>query len=46
MITKKMFASEKNCIFVNFYQEDDEPIFGLDNFFAKNSKFLGLKKFL
>ena len=34
-ITKKMFASEKNCVFVNFYQEDDEPIFGVDDFYAK-----------
>ena len=34
-ITKKMFASEKNCVFVNFYPEDDEPIFGVDDFFAK-----------
>ena len=34
-ITKKMFASEKNCVFVNFYQEEDEPIFGVDDFYAK-----------
>ena len=34
-ITKKMFASEKNCVFVNFYPEDDEPIFGVDDFYAK-----------
>ena len=34
-ISKKMFASEKNCVFVNFYQEDDEPIFGVDDFYAK-----------
>jgi len=34
-ITKKMFASEKNCVFVNFYQEVDEPIFGVDDFYAK-----------
>ena len=38
-ITKKMFASEKNCIFVNFYQEDDEPIFGVDDFYAKIQSF-------
>ena len=34
-IIRKMFASEKNCVFVNFYPEDDEPIFGVDDFFAK-----------
>ena len=34
-ITKKMFASEKNCVFVNFYQEEDEPIFGVDDFYSK-----------
>ena len=34
-ITKKMFASQNNCVFVNFYQEDDEPIFGVDDFYAK-----------
>ena len=34
-ITKKMLASEKNCIFVNFYQDEDEPIFGIDDFYAK-----------
>ena len=34
-ITKKMLASEKNCIFVNFYQDEDEPIFGVDDFYAK-----------
>ena len=34
-ITKKMLASEKNCVFVNFYQEEDEPIFGVDDFYAK-----------
>ena len=34
-ISKKMLASEKNCIFVNFYQDEDEPIFGVDDFYAK-----------
>ena len=34
-ITKKMFASEKNCVFVNFYPEEDEPIFGVNDFYAK-----------
>ena len=34
-ITKKMFASQNNCVFVNFSQEDDEPIFGVDDFYAK-----------
>ena len=34
-IIRKMFASEKNCVFVNFYPVDDEPIFGVDDFFAK-----------
>ena len=34
-ISKKMLASEKNCIFVNFYQDEDEPIFGIDDFYAK-----------
>ena len=34
-ITKKMHASEDNCVFVNFYPEDDEPIFGIDEYFGK-----------
>ena len=34
-IMEKMKANEKNCIFVNFYPEDDEPIFGIDEFFGK-----------
>ena len=34
-IIREMFASEKNCVFVNFYPDDDEPIFGVDDFFAK-----------
>jgi GTP-binding protein EngB required for normal cell division len=34
-ITKKMHASEDNCVFVNFYTEDDEPIFGIDEYFGK-----------
>ena len=34
-IKKKMFASEKNCVFVNFYPEEDEPIFGIDEYFGK-----------
>lgn len=34
-IKKKMHASEKNCVFVNFYPEDDEPIFGIDEYFGK-----------
>jgi GTP-binding protein EngB required for normal cell division len=34
-IKKKMLASEKNCVFVNFYPEDDEPVFGIDEFFGK-----------
>ena len=33
-IKKKMYASEKNCIFVNFYPEEDEPIFGIDQYFG------------
>jgi len=31
----KMMASEKNCVFVNFYPEDDEPIYGIDEYFGK-----------
>ena len=34
-ITKKMHASKDNCVFVNFYPEDDEPIFGIDEYFGK-----------
>ena len=34
-IRKKMLASEKNCIFVNFYPEEDEPIYGIDEYFGK-----------
>ena len=34
-ITKKMHASQDNCVFVNFYPEDDEPIFGIDEYFGK-----------
>ena len=34
-IKKKMLASENNCVFVNFYPEDDEPVFGIDEFFGK-----------
>ena len=34
-IKRKMYASEKNCVFVNFYPEEDEPIFGIDEFFGK-----------
>ena len=34
-ITKRMHASEDNCVFVNFYPEDDEPIFGIDEYFGK-----------
>ena len=34
-IKRKMYATEKNCIFVNFYPEEDEPIFGVDEYFAK-----------
>ena len=34
-IKTKMFASEKNCVFVNFYPEEDEPIFGIDEYFGK-----------
>lgn len=34
-IKKKMQASEKNCVFVNFYPEEDEPIFGIDEYFGK-----------
>ena len=34
-IMEKMKANEKNCVFVNFYPEDDEPIFGIDEFFGK-----------
>ena len=34
-IKKKMFASEKNCVFVNFYPEEDEPISGIDEYFGK-----------
>ena len=34
-ISKKMLVSEKNCIFVNFYQDEDEPIFGVDDFYAR-----------
>ena len=34
-ITKKMHASADNCVFVNFYPEDDEPIFGIDEYFGK-----------
>ena len=37
-ILKKMQANEKNCVFVNFYPEDDEPIFGVDDFYAKIQK--------
>ena len=38
-IKKKMFASENNCVFVNFYPEDDEPVFGIDEFFGKIQNF-------
>ena len=34
-IKKKMFASENNCVFVNFYEEEDEPIYGIAEFFGK-----------
>ena len=34
-IRKKMFASEKNCVFVNFYEEEDEPIYGIAEYFGK-----------
>ena len=34
-IAKKMHASQDNCVFVNFYPEDDEPIFGIDEYFGK-----------
>ena len=34
-IKKKMYASVENCVFVNFYPEEDEPIFGIDEYFGK-----------
>ena len=34
-IKKKMFASENNCVFVNFYEEEDEPIYGIAEYFGK-----------
>ena len=37
-ILKKMTANDKNCVFVNFYPEDDEPIFGVDDFYSKIQK--------
>ena len=34
-IKRKMYATEKNCVFVNFYPEEGEPIFGVDEYFGK-----------
>ena len=34
-IQLKMKASENNCVFVNFYPEDDEPIYGIEDYFGK-----------
>ena len=33
----KLKANEENCIFVNFYPEENEPIYGIDEIFKKLS---------
>ena len=41
-IIKYLFASENNCVFLNFHKGKDNPVFGINEFFGKIIEFFKL----
>ena len=41
-IKKFLFASENNCVFINFHNEKNNPVFGIKEFFEKIIEFFKL----